>query len=1464
MPPIKYLEAGARLYNSGDFDRASKYLDAARMYRDELQADEQATLDAYLKELAKVQGASATPPAPAAATAAASTATAPAPTVAVASPAADGRAGEPVITDPKQRARWLLHEAREQIAAGNSAAAEEKLARAEAIDVKWGLFDDTPAKVRNDLKRELPKAAATAGTTGVSASGDPKSARAHLKEARAALSKHQVDQAEAIATQVKGWNLSYSLFEDNPDKIIAAARALRKRDRIRNAPAREQPSTGVYDVLVQESRQLLKVGDLDQAETKAKQAQRMNVAPPLTADRAESVLYDIAAARAGKGGNPAAESPSAAAEREANKLLASGDQTRASEKFIEAEKLRRKEVVRKGSDSTLDAAVKQVSGDSAGAPLLAAPEAAAPAPAPAQAPAVAAKPADAAPELVAAELPQAPAPAPAAAPAPEPAAANAVPDLDDEPRAVAPAAAASTAPAETNKGEQLLAEARALCASGNFPAARQLAEEAKSGKHGVDAKADELISQIGMAEQGGALSLYESALAAMRKGDNARARAYLNEVAAGSSLDENLRTKVQELLKKLPADEKTAAAPGRAVVGDKAPIADAEALSAQRLNAEVGTKIAEARRLQETDPDKAISIYEQSMKAVKASGLSPSLTKPMVRRLEVALELAKKDKVAFEVKMQDKTQRAEIELKRLRILEADKAKKGRMKDLMDKAQAAYAEGNLAEAESYAKKAAEVDPNEVAATMLAYKARMERRFRQDVDTRNAKENGAVVAFQEVDLASVADPEVQLNNFKFPKNFKDLTRERLRMNKNLEVKKDPKVLAIESKLREPISLNLDKQPLSEAITFLQNYTGLNVVLDPKALSDEGLTSAAPVSLTVNNISLKSALKLMLRPLGLVYRVEEEVLLITSQQANTADMYPVTYYVGDLIMPVNRAPQNSGLGVLGDTSSTQTALSQVPGVGNMAPGTVSDASGVTKGERPSVDMTPLIQLITTSIAPGTWRVQDSVNGQDLSSNYGLGGGFGGGGGGGGIGGDEGRPPGSIIPFFLSISLIIRHTSEVHEQIADLLRQLRRLQDLQVSIEVRFITVTDNFFEQIGVDFDFSIQSDSVGKKSTWAVPNSAAQVIPVPGTPGTTGGTAGTGGTGGGIGGGGTGGGTTGGGGVGGGGTGGGTTGGGGIGGGGTGGGGIGGGGIGGGGGGIGGGGGGGIGGGTGGTSNVIQSYLVNPIRDHALGSKLPITVGTQGGGLYNFSQNLQIPFTNTSASLISPTNAVQGAGATLGLAFLSDLEVYFFLTAAQGDTRTNILQAPKVTTFNGAYASIVNAELQWYVAALTPVVGPGSVAFVPQPQPLPNGVTLGVTPVVSADRRYVRMTLSPLFNTIDGFTTIQVPAAVGGAGLGGGSASINATLQLPQTNTTFVNTTVTVPDGGTVLLGGVKRLNEERREFGVPVLSKTPWIDRLFRNVGIGRVSSSLMLMVTPRIIIIEEEEEKLGIPSTATF
>ena len=152
---------------------------------------------------------------------------------------------------------------------------------------------------------------------------------------------------------------------------------------------------------------------------------------------------------------------------------------------------------------------------------------------------------------------------------------------------------------------------------------------------------------------------------------------------------------------------------------------------------------------------------------------------------------------------------------------------------------------------------------------------------------------------------------------------------------------------------------------------------------------------------------------------------------------------------------------------------------------------------------------------------------------------------------------------------------------------------------------------------------------------------------------------------------------------------------------------------------------------------------------------------------------------------------------------------------------------------------------------------------------------VQAVVSDDRRYVRLTLVPFFSqigevrefTFDGSETIQNSSmTTDNDDDGNNESNDNAqqtirsgtTVQLPTFEIISVSTTVSVPDGGTVLLGGIKRLREGRNEFGVPLLSKIPYVDRLFRNVGIGRETDSLMMMVTPHIIIQEEEEERLGI------
>jgi general secretion pathway protein D len=264
--------------------------------------------------------------------------------------------------------------------------------------------------------------------------------------------------------------------------------------------------------------------------------------------------------------------------------------------------------------------------------------------------------------------------------------------------------------------------------------------------------------------------------------------------------------------------------------------------------------------------------------------------------------------------------------------------------------------------------------------------------------------------------------------------------------------------------------------------------------------------------------------------------------------------------------------------------------------------------------------------------------------------------------------------------------------------------------------------------------------------------------------------------------------------------------------------------------------------------------------------------------NFTADLDVPFTQGSfGTSIPPAFAGfdPNSAANLSFAILSDIEAFFLIQAAQGDSRTNVLQAPKVTLFNGQQAFVADATQRPFVVGVIPVVGEFAAAQQPVIVVLNEGTMMTIQAVVSDDRRYVRMTIVPFFTQIGQVDTFTFEGSTSSTSSSSSTdtdddgknekkddskndAHSGVTVQLPSFSFISVVTTVSVPDGGTVLLGGIKRLSEGRNEFGVPLLSKIPYVNRLFKNVGIGRTTNSIMMMVTPRIIIQEEEEEKLGI------
>jgi type II secretory pathway component GspD/PulD (secretin) len=226
-----------------------------------------------------------------------------------------------------------------------------------------------------------------------------------------------------------------------------------------------------------------------------------------------------------------------------------------------------------------------------------------------------------------------------------------------------------------------------------------------------------------------------------------------------------------------------------------------------------------------------------------------------------------------------------------------------------------------------------------------------------------------------------------------------------------------------------------------------------------------------------------------------------------------------------------------------------------------------------------------------------------------------------------------------------------------------------------------------------------------------------------------------------------------------------------------------------------------------------------------------------------------------------------GLNIGLAFLSDIQVFLFMEAVAGDVRSNVMTAPKLMLENGQTATITVSEGSRNFLSSVNYVQIGN-QFVAQPiitNIAQTGVFVSVTAVISADRRFVR--LSPtltLSNTTPGGITSVIPLQLplyptltdplfGGNGVS--PVLFTQYLETPSVNTIGVATTVTVPDGGTVLMGGLKVMSEGRNEYGPPILSQIPYLNRLFKNTSYGRDARSLMIMVTPRIVIQAEEEER---------
>jgi type II secretory pathway component GspD/PulD (secretin) len=143
----------------------------------------------------------------------------------------------------------------------------------------------------------------------------------------------------------------------------------------------------------------------------------------------------------------------------------------------------------------------------------------------------------------------------------------------------------------------------------------------------------------------------------------------------------------------------------------------------------------------------------------------------------------------------------------------------------------------------------------------------------------------------------------------------------------------------------------------------------------------------------------------------------------------------------------------------------------------------------------------------------------------------------------------------------------------------------------------------------------------------------------------------------------------------------------------------------------------------------------------------------------------------------------------------------------------------------------------------------VAVTPNPVALPTGASLQVQATVSADKKYVTMNLTPAVTELLSLARFNTSGGVAGG------AAQDTFIQLPETQLQMIQTTVSVPDGGTLLFGGMKKTAEIDTEAGVPILSKIPVLKRLYSNRTLVKDEQVLLILVKPTIIIQSEMEDR---------
>lgn len=508
---------------------------------------------------------------------------------------------------------------------------------------------------------------------------------------------------------------------------------------------------------------------------------------------------------------------------------------------------------------------------------------------------------------------------------------------------------------------------------------------------------------------------------------------------------------------------------------------------------------------------------------------------------------------------------------------------------------------------------------------------------------------------------------------------------------------------------IDLKFDATGFPQVVEYLVAASGVNFVIDARARED---LESAEITLNVRSVSVKDGLDLIMMQASsegeVVAEIVGNIVRFIKKEHQKKNMVLQIHPVADLTLPLTDfiPPQITQVGVNED--------SEQPLFGGQAE----------ESPQPYGTIEELAELVRTSVRPAAW--------------------------------DEA----TITP--QGKNLVIYQNPTVQAEVASFLRDLRAFSGIVITIESRFLSVTDAFLRDVGVDFR--------------------------------------------------------------------------------------------------------GLGGANGGPLAVLDD-VTSGLDDNASAAIDNSGPGVNAGGaalapssglFFNdgsdgdFRGRTENIFTNPLGQLLSALG-----GGTFQVTFIDDFSFSAVLRATEKSSRIRELTAPSLTVYNTQRANLTVVNQISFVQDFDVEVAQTSFIADPVIGVVQDGLTLDVRPTVSNDRQYITMELRPtvaqLRKPIATFQTL-LGAAVGGIF----SAQNPVTIQLPEIDLRVAESTIRMPDQGSILLGGLKDISINDQKAQTPILGDVPIIGFLFKRQGKSEEIQHLMIIITATITdLVEESENLLG-------